>query len=197
MNWAPLLYFKKENLKELLKIAGELSKGGKVILYENLTLHYRKRNALDLLKTPILTPLQDLVDQILRPEVFTEYKPQEILPINSEINSKNQETLHQYTALKTALSNPDLTLMQGPPGSGKTTLIIEMVQQFCRNGLRVLVVAPTHVAVDNIIERLHNKPNLGIQMVRIGRPAKIEDKLRIYTMENIKRTGKTSCKKIS
>ncbi len=53
-----------------------------------------------------------------------------------------------------ALSTPDFTIKIGPPGSGKTTSIVELVIQLIKRKKRILLVASTNVAVDNIIERL-------------------------------------------
>lgn len=54
----------------------------------------------------------------------------------------------------TALSTPDFAVLEGPPGSGKTTVIVELLLQLLRRGKRVLLVASTNVAVDNILEKL-------------------------------------------
>jgi len=56
-----------------------------------------------------------------------------------------------------ALSSPDFTFCEGPPGSGKTTTICELILQLAEQGKRVLLCASTHVAVDNVIERLMDK----------------------------------------
>ncbi len=53
-----------------------------------------------------------------------------------------------------ALSTPDFTIKIGPPGSGKTTSIVELIIQLIKRKKRILLVASTNVAVDNIIERL-------------------------------------------
>ena len=61
----------------------------------------------------------------------------------------------QRKAVFTGLSCPDISLIRGPPGTGKTTVICEIIQQLAvEQGLRVLMVAPTHVAVDNVLERI-------------------------------------------
>ena len=48
----------------------------------------------------------------------------------------------------------DVALIQGPPGTGKTRVICEIVRQAVQQGQRVLLAAPTHVAVDNVLERI-------------------------------------------
>ncbi len=62
---------------------------------------------------------------------------------------------NQRKAVFTGLSCPDISLIRGPPGTGKTTVICEIIQQLAvEQGLRVLMVAPTHIAVDNVLERI-------------------------------------------
>lgn len=61
---------------------------------------------------------------------------------------------HQLDCVAKALSTPHFAVLQGPPGSGKTTVITRILEDALRAGQRVLVVSPTHVAVDNVVEKL-------------------------------------------
>lgn len=63
-------------------------------------------------------------------------------------------TTEQRQFVRCALGTPDFAILEGPPGSGKTTAICELIVQLARAGKRVLLVASTHVAVDNVLERL-------------------------------------------
>jgi hypothetical protein len=63
-------------------------------------------------------------------------------------------TEEQRRFVEVALATPDFSLLNGPPGSGKTMAICELIVQLVRAGKRVLLVASTHVAVDNVLERL-------------------------------------------
>lgn len=60
----------------------------------------------------------------------------------------------QMKMVREALSTPDLAVLLGPPGSGKTTTITEIILQKLKRGEKVLLVASTHVAVDNVLERV-------------------------------------------
>lgn len=60
----------------------------------------------------------------------------------------------QREAVSKAMNSPDICLIQGPPGTGKTRVIAEIVQQASRKHWKTLLVAPTHVAVDNVLERV-------------------------------------------
>jgi hypothetical protein len=63
-------------------------------------------------------------------------------------------TAEQREFVVKALATPDFAVLEGPPGSGKTTAICELILQLAKKGKRVLLVASTHVAVDNVLERL-------------------------------------------
>ncbi|MGQ4876003.1 MAG: AAA domain-containing protein, partial [Promethearchaeia archaeon] len=176
-----LIFSEQENVDKLK----DANKKGKIILKENLTNNRRKQNALDLLRQPYLTPLQNLVDMMLRPEVFTELIPKSVIPFDSRIDPNNSETYSQYKALEKMCSSEDLMIIQGPPGSGKTTLIVELIKQAVNKGERVLMCAPTHIAVDNILEILDENKNLKLQMVRIGRGYKVQENLKKYLLKEL------------
>ena len=65
----------------------------------------------------------------------------------------------QRACIRQALATPHFAVVQGPPGSGKTTVITSIIRQELARGGHVLVVSPTHVAVDNLVERLAPRPD--------------------------------------
>lgn len=70
-------------------------------------------------------------------------------------------------------------LIHGPPGTGKTTVISEIVRQFRSRGMNILVTSHTNVAVDNAMERLlsdYKSSELGSKIVRLGLRAKVTNK---------------------
>jgi hypothetical protein len=77
-------------------------------------------------------------------------------------------TVQQRSFVSKALGSPDFGFLEGPPGSGKTTAICEIVQQLVEKGQRVLLCASTNVAIDNVLERLIDTQS-PIDAVRIGR----------------------------
>ena len=81
-------------------------------------------------------------------------------------DSSRPGTLRQREFVERALGTPDLMILEGPPGSGKTTAITELILQSIKQGKRVLLVASTHVAVDNVLERLLEEKE--VIAVRIG-----------------------------
>lgn len=85
-------------------------------------------------------------------------------------------TDEQRAFVSKALSTSDFALMEGPPGSGKTTAICEIVQQLVAQRQRVLLCASTHVAIDNVLERLMDS-SAPIYAVRIGKLDKVDDRV--------------------
>ncbi|MEZ6134017.1 MAG: AAA domain-containing protein [Pirellulaceae bacterium] len=67
-----------------------------------------------------------------------------------------------------ALSARDLAIIHGPPGTGKTTTLAEIVYQAVQGGHRVLACAPSNTAVDNLLERL---VAIMPSVIRVGHPA--------------------------
>ncbi|EPQ66113.1 Bgt-5213 [Blumeria graminis f. sp. tritici] len=60
----------------------------------------------------------------------------------------------QKEAVQFGLGRPDVALIHGPPGTGKTHTLIELILQLLKRQLRVLVCGPSNISVDNIMERL-------------------------------------------
>lgn len=81
----------------------------------------------------------------------------------------------QQAAVAKALAAQDLALVHGPPGTGKTTAVVEYVCQEVARGSRVLACAASNVAVDNLVERLAaQKPGgKAVRVVRVGHPARL------------------------
>jgi len=68
-----------------------------------------------------------------------------------------------------ALASSDFTILDGPPGTGKTTTILELIVQLVRQGKRVLLSASTHAAINNVLERVEENELLDeIFPLRIG-----------------------------
>ncbi len=95
----------------------------------------------------------------------------------------------EFVAL--ALRTPDFAILEGPPGSGKTTAICELVLQLVEQGKRVLLCASTHVAVDNVLEKLGPRSlrdGSDLVPVRVGERRKISDGALPFQLEEIVRT---------
>jgi superfamily I DNA and/or RNA helicase len=86
----------------------------------------------------------------------------------------------QIDAVQFALSARDIGLIHGPPGTGKTTTVVEVIRQEIRRGRKVLACAPSNLAVDNVFQRLLG---FGERVVRLGHPARVLPELREHTLD--------------
>ncbi len=86
----------------------------------------------------------------------------------------------QHDAIRHALSSNDLAIIHGPPGTGKTTTIVEVIRLLVARGQRVLACAPSNTAVDNLLERLLA---IGEPAVRLGHPARVSEDLRQHSLD--------------
>ncbi|GMM38514.1 bifunctional ATP-dependent DNA helicase/ssDNA endodeoxyribonuclease [Saccharomycopsis crataegensis] len=77
----------------------------------------------------------------------------------------------QLSAMKKVFSTNDFSLILGMPGTGKTTIITEIIQQLVKNGKTVLIASYTHSAIDNILIKL--KEQKMVDFVRLGSLNKI------------------------
>ncbi|KAK5095142.1 hypothetical protein LTS08_008304 [Lithohypha guttulata] len=94
----------------------------------------------------------------------------------------------QKQAIKFALASPQIALIHGPPGTGKTSTIVELVLQFLKKGERVLVCGPSNISVDNIVERIvASSPATPI--VRMGHPARLLSSVLDHSLEVLTRTS--------
>ena len=84
----------------------------------------------------------------------------------------------QRAAVEFALSARDVALIHGPPGTGKTPTVVELVRQAVLRGDKVLATAASNLAVDNLVERL---VAAGVRTVRLGHPARVLPELRRST----------------
>ncbi|MEZ5966630.1 MAG: IGHMBP2 family helicase [Planctomycetota bacterium] len=86
----------------------------------------------------------------------------------------------QREAVAHALRSEHVALIHGPPGTGKTTAVVELIRQVVARGERVLACAPSNVAVDNLTERL---AGAGLRVVRLGHPARILDSVAAHALD--------------
>ncbi|MCA9514259.1 MAG: AAA family ATPase, partial [Myxococcales bacterium] len=86
----------------------------------------------------------------------------------------------QEDAVRHALTAEPVALVHGPPGTGKTRTLVEVVRQHVALGERVLVTAASHVAVDNLVERLAATE---VSVVRLGHPARVMPSVEALTLD--------------
>ncbi|KUI66823.1 DNA polymerase alpha-associated DNA helicase A [Cytospora mali] len=92
----------------------------------------------------------------------------------------------QKDAIRFALASREIALIHGPPGTGKTHTLIELILQMIKRGLRILVCGPSNISVDNIVERL--SPHK-IPIVRLGHPARLLPSVLNHSLDVLTRTS--------
>ena len=99
----------------------------------------------------------------------------------SPLNFRNQQLNNsQQQAVKAITQNEQITIVHGPPGTGKTTTLIEAILQLIKAGEKILVSAPSNTAVDNIAKGLIKE---GVKLLRIGNTSKIDETIFTHTPE--------------
>ena len=86
----------------------------------------------------------------------------------------------QETAVNKVLRAKDVAIVHGPPGTGKTTTLVEAIYETLRRENQVLVCAQSNMAVDWISEKLVDR---GVNVLRIGNPTRVNDKMLSFTYE--------------
>lgn len=121
------------------------------------------------------TTLAPLPDELPALTLYSDHDPDPQVPrLNDE----------QRKAVQGAVMSPHAFLIQGPPGTGKTEVISEIIRQLTGRGERVLLLAPSHVAVDEALHRVGRKP--GVRPLRITfSDDKVRESLRIFLPENV------------
>ena len=93
---------------------------------------------------------------------------------NTKLNQSQQQ------AVAAILMGSPITIVHGPPGTGKTTTLAESIFQLVKRGEKVLVAAPSNTATDNISKALLKK---GIKLLRVGNTSKVDPEIFRHTPE--------------
>ena len=86
----------------------------------------------------------------------------------------------QEKAVNEVLRAKDVAIVHGPPGTGKTTTLVEAIYETLHRESQVLVCAQSNMAVDWISEKLVDR---GVNVLRIGNPTRVNDKMLSFTYE--------------
>ncbi len=117
---------------------------------------------------------------------FRDISLREKKPVIEEIYLKEIEWFDkglnrsQKEAVRKCLSAKDVALVHGPPGTGKTTALVELIRQSILRDESVFVTAPSNTACDNLLEWLVGH---GVNALRLGHPARISVPLREHTLD--------------
>ena len=97
-------------------------------------------------------------------------------PVRSENCNESQQA-----ALEKILSANELAIVHGPPGTGKTTTLVQAIKALIEQDKKqILVVAPSNTAVDLLSEKLQEE---GINVLRVGNPTKVSERLMSLTLD--------------
>lgn len=107
--------------------------------------------------------------------------------LKSAMFDKIDETLHitglnqsQNKAVQKIISAKDIAIIHGPPGTGKTTTLVQAIRQTLKTEKQVLVCSSSNTAVDLLTEKLHRT---GISVLRLGNPARISEEVLMNTLD--------------
>ena len=86
----------------------------------------------------------------------------------------------QLAAVRHVVTAQDVAIIHGPPGTGKTTTLVQAILETIRRERRVLVCAPSNTAVDLLTEKLAER---GVNVIRLGNPSRVSDLLLQHTLD--------------
>lgn len=162
----------------LLKLEGELE------IKPNTGPFDRMLEAMEALASGTHVPYLTLVQALRAPQQLPPLKSVAFEPL--WLRPLDSENERQHQAVRMALGCEDICLVHGPPGTGKTTVICELILQLLAKNQRVLLVAPTHVALDNVLMRIGN--TAGVVAIRLGRSARADERVQGHLLPKAART---------
>ncbi|KAA9035875.1 AAA family ATPase [Ginsengibacter hankyongi] len=122
----------------------------------------------------VLYPLFEKIHGEFTVNYGTRLDEADVAFVNYELNESQRQ------AVKAILKNNDITIVHGPPGTGKTTTLTEAIVQLVKKGEKVLVSAPSNTAVDNIAKACVRK---GLNILRVGNNSKVDEEIFSFTPE--------------
>ncbi|XP_074534559.1 DNA-binding protein SMUBP-2 [Halichoeres trimaculatus] len=151
-------------LYNLLKLANDVT-------------YKRMKKALDALNGYANGPAGNLINVLFGDtKPSSQSQPNEVEYFNSNLDDSQKE------AVSFALSQRELAVIHGPPGTGKTTTVVEIILQAVKKGQKVLCCAPSNVAVDNLVERL---ARCKAKVLRLGHPARLLESIQKHSLDAI------------
>jgi superfamily I DNA and/or RNA helicase len=137
------------------------------------TIMKKVLNELEINK-PVFRLFEQLHEHTVKAQLPPVNKNGDIIFQNKSLNESQQQ------AVAAIVENEQLIIVHGPPGTGKTTTLIEAIQQLIKNGEKVLVSAPSNTATDNIAKGLLQQ---GINLLRVGNTSKVDEIIFKHTPE--------------
>ncbi|XP_032629005.1 DNA-binding protein SMUBP-2 isoform X2 [Chelonoidis abingdonii] len=163
-----LLSLGQENSYRLLKLANDVT-------------YKRLKKALNTLNQYHSGPACNLIDVLFfssDPSAPGETKPLKFYNESLDVS--------QREAVSFSLAQKELAIIHGPPGTGKTTTVVELILQAVQQGLKVLCCAPSNTAVDNLVERLAGYKE---KILRLGHPARLLETIQHHSLDAVLARG--------
>lgn len=95
---------------------------------------------------------------------------------NQSLNASQQQAINHLVPIQS------IGVLHGPPGTGKTTTLVEIVYQKLIKGQKILISAPSNAAIDHIGHQLIKN---NVEFIRLGNNAKVDDTIRPFTIEGL------------
>ena len=132
------------------------------------------QNACKLAATLYERPVEGKLIKILIGETSPGFQP-------GEVSHAGGLNASQQAAVGKILSANELAIVHGPPGTGKTTTLVQAIKLLIRQEhQQILVVAPSNAAVDLLSEKLSDE---GLDVLRVGNPARVSERLMALTLD--------------
>ncbi|XP_027625195.1 DNA-binding protein SMUBP-2 [Tupaia chinensis] len=154
----------QENSYRLLKLANDVT-------------YKRLKKALLALKKYHSGPAASLIEVL-----FGISDPSSVSEIHPLTFHNTSLDASQKEAVSFALSQKELAIIHGPPGTGKTTTVVEIILQAVKQGLKVLCCAPSNIAVDNLVEHLARCKQ---RILRLGHPARLLESIHQHSLDAV------------
>lgn len=139
-----------------------------------------------------MNKLLKMTSSEMTPFISTLFGHSSPTPVPSDLSTVKVEWIDpslndsQKDAIRFALESREVALIHGPPGTGKTHTLIELILQMLKQGLRLLVCGPSNISVDNIVERLASHK---VPMIRLGHPARLLPSVLNHSLDVLTRTS--------
>jgi ATP-dependent RNA/DNA helicase IGHMBP2 len=104
--------------------------------------------------------------------------PYSVNPMSLDLPNLNPS---QNAAIRDILANKDVAIIHGPPGTGKTTTLVQAIKRLCAVENTVLVTAPSNTATDLLTEKLALE---GLKVVRLGNISRVDESVVRHTLES-------------
>ncbi|KAK6317688.1 hypothetical protein J4Q44_G00109790 [Coregonus suidteri] len=143
----------------------------------NDVTYKRMKKALNTLNGYSSGPASDLISVLFGySEPGSLSQPNDLSFLNTGLDESQRE------AVSFALSQREVAVIHGPPGTGKTTTVVEIILQVVKRGQKVLCCAGSNVAVDNLVERLVKAK---AKVLRLGHPARLLESIQKHSLDAV------------